>query len=59
MSNDMDRKIDDKKLDNVNAGSLGDVIKAATSKAKSEEKPKYVVTDVDYVPGDAGRIFRS
>ena len=50
MSEDKNKIIDNEQLENVNAGSLGDVIKKVTSKVKIEEDPTYVAVDVDSVP---------
>ncbi|MBO6196729.1 MAG: hypothetical protein J6O03_04505 [Butyrivibrio sp.] len=51
MSEDKNKIIDNEQLENVNAGSLGDVIKKVTSKVKPEEEdPTYVALNVDNVP---------
>ena len=42
MSEDKNKIIDNEQLENVNAGSLGDVAKKVTSKVKpTEEDPRY------------------
>lgn len=58
MSEDKNKIIDNEQLENVNAGSLGDVTKKATSKVKpTEEDPTYVALGVDSVPRGGSRFL--